>query len=450
MEFLMLAVLIALVLFAYFFENKDLVSPWFLLCLAILASYFIVLLNYTNWQVSININFVVYVTTAILAFGFGCGLINIRYRRFVFGDVNKLNKELITQSEIKSKYPANIFLFISVVCSVIYLVKICADAGSASSINQLIRNIYNNITGDDYSTGFIFTQMLEIVVAIAYINTYRLFVKLFRKDKKISAIKLIIPIIMFFVVVMIWSDRNIFLRYAIYFVCLFVLFFRENYKKTNANKKIIVYVFIVLCVAVIAFYLLGKVKQYTSNLTRMLGIYGGSGLYNFNLWIDNFNDELSFGSSTFSTFLRVIEYLFNLIGVDLNNFSLNSRFDVFITYRSTNGYVYSSNIYSALKPFVEDFGYFGVIFYPFIMGLFYQWLYVKMRRKTYSFHWILYCMLIYPTIYFPILDQLFNRFTLGFVYELFWITVIYFYAFKSKSSKKSFITYKVKQSGGAK
>jgi hypothetical protein len=59
-------------------------------------------------------------------------------------------------------------------------------------------------------------------------------------------------------------------------------------------------------------------------------------------------------------------------------------------------------------------------------------------------------MLIYSVIYFPILEQLFRRLSLGYFYELFWIAVIYYYAFKSKSKKKRFVTHKVKQMGGAK
>ena len=47
------------------------------------------------------------------------------------------------------------------------------------------------------------------------------------------------------------------------------------------------------------------------------------------------------------------------------------------------------------------------------------------KKKKYGLAWILYCMLIYPIFFFPIADQLFGRFTLGFVYELVWIIIIY-------------------------
>ena len=82
-------------------------------------------------------------------------------------------------------------------------------------------------------------------------------------------------------------------------------------------------------------------------------------------------------------------------------------------------------IYTAFKPYVEDFGCFGMVIFPFVTGMFYEWLYLKAKRGRYNYSWIIYCALIYPIIFYPILEQLFRRFHLGFVYEIFWLTVVY-------------------------
>ena len=186
--------------------------------------------------------------------------------------------------------------------------------------------------------------------------------------------------------------------------------------------------------AVICFFLFGKIKQYTSDFSQAISIYGGSGLQNFNIWIKDYNGPLLFGKATFSVFLRSLQTVFSAAGIALPIETLE-RFDSFITYTSANGYLYSSNIYSALKPFVMDFGYIGVILYPFFMGLLYQWLFLKTKRQN-GFYWVLYSMLIYPILFFPILDQLFGRLTLGFLYELFWLWAVYRYAFGKDTVKK--------------
>lgn len=444
MAFLFLAIIVAFVLIAYFLGNKDLLSPWFLVCLAIFASYAIVLLNYSNWDVNINGTFILYVTTAVLAFGIGSVVVKTLYP-VPAAPENGLIKVRVDDANLKRRYPANLFILISIVCAALYIFKLLSDAGDVSSLNGKIRAIYEKIVNENYDPGFIFNQALEVVIAVAYVNTYRLFMRLFSKKDKLSIFKLLIPIIVSLAVILISSDRNIFIRYAIYSICLFVLFFIENYKKKNANLKIVQIVIVFLLVFVLAFFLLGKTKQYSSGIFSSLSIYGGSGLYDFNLWIEEFNEPLMYGKSTFYTFLNSLQTILKPFGFDASDFGLVTRFDPFINYTSQNGYYYSSNIYTALKPYVEDFGYLGVIVYPFIIGAFYQWLFLRAKKSEYGFNWILYCMLLYPIIYFPIGEQLFRRFHLGFIYEIGWCAIIYFSVFGRKIKKTKVVKQAVSE-----
>ena len=192
---------------------------------------------------------------------------------------------------------------------------------------------------------------------------------------------------------------------------------------------------LLLFLLVIIFFLLGKSKQYSSGILKSLSIYGGSGLYDFNLWIADFDEPFLYGQSTFSTFIGVFNSIFGHLGLTLPDAQVN-RFDAFIEYQSSNGYVFSSNIYTALKPYVEDFGYFGVILFPFAIGMFYQKLYMRMRRSKYGYNWVLYCMLIYPIVFFPILEQLIRRFHLGFVYEFVWLTLVYYFVYGKIKGRK--------------
>ncbi len=432
MAFLMFAVLAALVIIAYFVGKRDLLSPWFLLCLALFVSYSIVMLNYENWEVKINEKFMLYVCTALLAWGIGGFLMRtICFRNEACSSV--LYSCYIPEKRYK-KYPINLFAILSVILAMFYISKMLIDAGDAPSFSQRIRNIYDNIVANNYSPGFVFNQMMEIVTAIAYISVYRLLKKIYSKNDKISVIKLLIPIIAFLFLIIVSTDRNIFLRFAFYSICLYVFFFSANYKKKNPNRKIIKRVVIMLLAIIIVFFLFGRIKKYSSDITGALSIYGGSGLYNFNLWIEEFSEPLMYGNSTFSTFLNTLDALFKPFGLNFSHVSID-RFDPFIEYTAANGYVYSSNIYSALKPFVEDFGYFGVIIFPLIMGILYEFLFLKSKKRSHGFSWVLYCLLIYPIMFFPILEQLFRRLHLGMLYEIGWVAIAYFFAFRRKKKK---------------
>lgn len=432
MALLMLLLLIFFTLFAFHFGGKSLVSPWFFLCLMFLASYVIILLNYENWQVQINGTFVLYICSAIIAFGVGTAIVKSMYPVCAVGHEKKLP---ITEAKIVKKYPVNLFIILSLISACGYIAKLIIDAGLSVSLSEIIRKIYDNIVSDGYSPGVIFNQMLEIVVAIAYINAFRLFIKLFAgKTDTISIVKLLIPLIIFFITVMISSDRNIFIRFAIYLICLWAFFFYENYSKKHVNSKIIFIVAIMIAIAALLFFILGRMKQYDSDFFKSVSIYAGSGLYDFNLWIADFDSStLLYGQSTFLTLLNTLNTLLQPFGINISTGI--SQFDPFLEFTSSNGYIYSSNIYTALRPYVEDFGYFGVLFFPFIIGIFYQWLYARARNNKYGFSWLLYCMLIYPIIFSPILEQLFRRFHLGFVYELFWLFVLYKCVFGRKKNE---------------
>ena len=425
MAFLMFLLLAVFLFIAYYSGKRDLLSPWFLLCLMLFATFAIVLFNYANWEVKINHLFVIYVCTAIVSFGLGGALVKSFSSTSTLSAIqsNSTVRLYVDDAKLNKRYPAYTLLAVSFGLAIIYIYKLLSDVSGAGSLGEKLRQIYNNIVYNNYSPGFIFNQMREVITAIAYVNTYRLMIKLFsRKDR---------TIVLFIVTALVTSDRNIFLRYAFYFICLYVLFFRQNCKGKDVNLKIIKKVLVLGIVALIIFFLLGKMKQYSSNLTRMISIYGGSGLYNYNLWLSENEEALRYGAATFNTFLNSFKTILGYVGINLDYQTL-SRFDKFIEFQSGNGYIYSSNIYSALKPFTEDFGYFGVILFPFIIGAIYQWLYMFAQKSKYGFAWVLYSMLIYPVLFFPIAEQLFGRFSLGFVYELFWLAVIYYFAISKK------------------
>lgn len=419
-----LLLLIAFVLIAYHSGGHDLLSPWFLLCFVFCASFCIVLINYANWDVKINYLFIVYVCTALASFGVGCAIKGKPLTK------QEARLPLLFTKRQRKNYPALSFAVLSVGLLALYAFKILSDNYVASSFSATLRAIYDkSVKG--YSPGILFTQMREVIVAIAYISAYKLLLKMFGRKGNTPYFLVVVPIVCFLFLVLLTTDRNIFLRFAIYFLCLYIVLYRAHCKKRHVNARILKWLIGFGICIVAVFFIMGRLKQYQSDLFNSISIYAGSGLYNFNLWLVDFQGPLLYGKAVFSTLMRVVQAVFGKIGVHLNLPALD-RFDPFITYTSPNGYEYSSNIYTALKPFVNDFGYFGVIFFPFIMGVFYQWLYRWARRNKSGFSLILYAALVYPIIFYPILDQFFARLTLGVVYELVWLAIIYEVAFGTR------------------
>ncbi len=189
------------------------------------------------------------------------------------------------------------------------------------------------------------------------------------------------------------------------------------------NVQIIKKAFGILIIGVVIFYYLGKLKNYTSNLERVIGLYGGSGLYNFNLFLSNeIGHTYELGKASFSNLFSI----FSSLGFTTNVLE-KVTFSEPIIFLSSTGFVYASNIYSSLRPYVLDYGYFGVIIMPFILGSLFEILYQLVKKSKYSFSWLFYAMMVYPLIYFTIDEQFFNRIHLGMLYEIFWLFLFYYY-----------------------
>ena len=80
-----------------------------------------------------------------------------------------------------------------------------------------------------------------------------------------------------------------------------------------------------------------------------------------------------------------------------------------------------------MRPFLMDFGYFGMIIFPAVLGIIFEFIFSISQRHKYDLIWVIYAASIYPIAYFTILDQFFARIHLGSVYEIFWLVVFYIY-----------------------
>ena len=154
-------------------------------------------------------------------------------------------------------------------------------------------------------------------------------------------------------------------------------------------------------------------------------------MYDFNVWIQDFNGPFQHGASTFKTTLSALQSIVERLNGGIVQAGVN-RFDEFVTYRAPNGYVFKSNIYSALRPYVEDFGYAGVIIFPFISGVLFEFLYRVAKKRKGGYAWIFFAMQIYPIVFYPVQEQLFRRWHLGIIYEIGLSAIIYCICYRRK------------------
>ena len=407
---------------SYIIGKKDFLSPWFILCFMFLTCLLVTLFNMSNWDVNYTYKGTIYLVVGIGSWGIGSIIAKGCHMHV------KVCDKHICCLHCK-QYPAEWVGCISVILLALYWYKMMHFSGGYINVFKVLRVIYDK-TVEGNSLGFITNQIFIINGTLAYISIYQILKK--RPNKK-KLLVYILPIGCYGLCMLISTDRNTFLRFFIYTGCLFVLKSREKIKK-NVNIKIIKKTVPLVMIGVIAFFLMGKAKNYQSNFGRAISIYCGSGIYAFNLLVSSWGKKTHlYGMSTFYTVFEILKKF----GVPFGDLS-QYRFENFISYTAKGGEYFSTNVYTALKRYFEDFGVGGIIIIPMITGFIYELFYKYVKRSEKDLPKIYYAMLIYPVVYYPIMEQLCTRLHLGTVYEVVWMYIM-FNIFCRNSNKKKVI-----------
>ncbi|WP_449463510.1 O-antigen polymerase [Streptococcus suis] len=400
--------------------RKNFATPSVLLLLSFLMASLLIFINYKNWDISLSFHFVVYVLTAIISFILSTHLVHSFLK-----NSSKIPSLSLQKLQVLSRPRASLMLIMTVAFS-IYSILYIRRVGFSLDLTTILSTAYSsNVLNSGYSGSFLETQMLKIITGIAYINYYQFLLSKFVVKMNFSQFINFYNIVLFLITATLSTDRNILLRFFIYALVLWILFFFDINKESmrDINFKIIRSLVIYGIVILISLFLAGRIKGYVSDFQRSIGLYGGSGLNNFNLFLNNFNgQELQWGRVTFNS-LRVLVQTF--LGIE--EYSGLAMFDIPIVFKSSTGFVYISNVYSALRPFVLDFGYIGMLLFPAMVGIFFEILFSTAINRKFDFSWIFYSATVYSLIYFSIQEQFFARMHLGSLYEIFWLSIFYLY-----------------------
>lgn len=403
-----------------FYRWRSLIRPSVVFLLSIVLASSIIMFNQRNWDVVLSSRFMLYTLTAIASFFIGTLVTDYLLLRKK-SPISDISKE--TVSVLAS--PSKLLFYVAILAMIAYVFLIFRGIELSPDVSFMLRQIYDRNVEHNGSNTFIVNQLVKLLTAIANISFFQFLLDKYVVKTGKGQWAHGVAILLFLLMAAISTDRNILLRFFIYCIVLWILFFTAQHKGkiTQDHLKPLLKLALYLLLAIAIFYLFGKLKGYKSDFGRSISLYGGSGLYNFNLYLkDAFPIQYQWGAVTFRSFLGVLGRL----GID----SLVQKgpvFSEFIIYESSTGFMYESNIYSAMRPFVEDFGYGGVVILPFIMGLFFETMYSFTRKSQYGFSWILYALTIYPLAYFSILEQFFSRFHLGSLYEIGWVLILYWY-----------------------
>lgn len=411
MIFLLFFVLIMLTMFSYFFSRSEFISPSFILSSTYLVGIFIAILNFNTWG-DISLITMLVVLTGVASFLIGCAMpMNRTFTLKVKKNTAKKLNVNDTENEIDINYSLIIFaIFIMTVVVYFYFRYIFSNAilaGSSGSINGLFsyaRSIDAN-SSNYQRIGRFLTLGIYFSKAIGYVTMYVLLRDyIYKPKKKLSKSKrFLLGVILFIylVITVLSTGRTAFMYFIIYTMIVASIFYkiRRGWSKSSNIKvfKIILFSLVIILVAFRIIDLTLRKSIYGSewSLWTQISRYFASQFYALDIWLDN--PTQSTGYEDTETMYNLYSIL-NILGADIHIGS-NALEGITVSGLSTN-------IYTALRRYIHDFGYVGMVIIQFITGLIFTNWFNKIRNSNTinDTSIIFYASLIY-TVAFNVIEE---------------------------------------------
>lgn len=409
MTIILLFTLLLILVIIQLIEHGDILSPSSLLSISFIISVLVVVINGSKWGYDYSGASMFVVISTIIVFFMG----------ELFSKSLKIESNLsinIDYKILKIKYPVLIILIMLIILFLDYYEVVKSNSFSIQNIGSALSSMRSEL-GDGETKGLI-GRLVPINKAIAYIAIY-IIMHNFILIKKYPSFIEVLPILIFICNGFLTTGRTTFLRLIIYIVILASILVNIKYNYSFSAKKQIIKIALISFLAFFVIFifsgrLLGKGLYNTP--FEYFSYYTGSSIYLFNNYVNEngltSNSEF-FGYNTLYTLHNFLRKL-GFSDIPSNSLPLEMQY---IPH-------FYSNLYTANRRYLQDFGFFGMTIIQFLMGFFYGRFYylVKKYRKT-NFSLVLYSAICYPLIEFAIEERFFTN-LLTFT-NLYWLFILW-------------------------
>lgn len=416
---IMIFLLIVLLFVCYSVFNRDLLYPPVIAVAMFLFSSVVGLLRYDAWNIADYSGFtVLLIMTGLLSFIFSSFLVYQIFPHNYTKNITPFHRERI---ELNGLFLC-IVIAVLLVHDYLYYSFILKNVESMRVFGLSVGLMINYFRNMGYTETVrlaepIYLQILSVLSYIAGIFSLFIFAhnSIFNRLKK-QEFLLAIIIILNLCYNLLNSNRGALLRLLAELICCYYVFWSMKSGWVQViNKKFIklslrVLVFFIPCFIALAFFTgrYGDIEKFDISrfeALNYLSIYSSSGVRNFDLYVKQpVIDDKIIGKESFYGINRFL----------YNRFDIGVFYDPNLEFRSIKG-KNTGNIYTAFRRYYADFGIIGLILLPFIMGVFFSYIYCKakcdVRKNKVTFFLLMFVSLSYCIFYFPI-DDTFYHFNL--------------------------------------
>lgn len=437
MIFFLFILLILLLFFTAILNDYDIMSPdiW------VVSGYVIgaagSALNYKIWgDISSITVFVVIITISSFLVGSAAGKhlrLRTRKQENCTFPIRETKRHL-------SKLFAVIMNVVMIVVAFFYLRYMYINSilgGNTGGWQHMFSYARVALSGDNFlQMGFGLSFSIKLCFGFAYVQTYILIQDIIYRGRRSVRLCDAISIFLYFIHALLSGGRTKMLYYVVFIITVAIILYRNKNNWNKSSRRAgLKYILLGVVFGLSFFWIIDK--------TVRGSVYGST----FTLW-DQLFKYISSSINAFDVYLKdpsrmeffaETETLYPLISI-LNKLGANIPFSnnalEFVSFGKTA--IVSTNIYTASRRYIHDFGYIGLITMMFIQGVIYRsWYETIKARRIQGLKLLFYGVLVYPVAFYFIEERFLNDlFTLTMIFQM--LCIALFWKLSKKSAEKQF------------
>jgi oligosaccharide repeat unit polymerase len=377
--------------------GNDVLSPSIGFTLPFIVSLCFLIINVNSWNISIQSRTFFVILIGIIALFLG----ELITRTFFINKHKKLSKtvskESFSQVLEPKKIATNLIIIYMLVILAWYFHHVYTTAMLFQKTDITLLSAYRNAEkaiNPILKLGITSSLAISYFYLLAFLDNYI--------NLGIKKIKYLIPVLLFFIMSILSSGRMDVLYLIISGFAISYILYKKKYGWRNTlNLKVVRIGVIFFLSFFVVFYFLGIFtgKSNIDSFFNIISHYGGSSIAALDSFLVNFDyDIANFGSET----LHGVTNFFRIFGVEI---TLTG--DRILEFVHLGTMPHRTNIYTAFRRLLNDYGYLGMILIQFFTGIFYSVIYLKNKYNMYKNEkfGILFYVFLYRFLVLEVIDE---------------------------------------------
>lgn len=399
-------ILVGLLGIAFIVSKYDVMHPFVILMCTMTFSFSMMITKADAWHMHFSTFAGIILVTSLITFGIGAlwsdwNLKKIKNSEQPLDEIQKLEPPLHIKNIIYWSSILLMIVFLYFNFNTVYMTSLkLGNTNGYSGMIRTVRLAQEHGLTTAFSRWYSYRDTFS--TSFTYFSLYIFFYNIFFAQKPFwQSIKYLMPVVFYIPMLILSGGRLGLLQFVVFVITVSSFLYQKKHNFDLESRKITIVGFILSGIGFLLLFLgfgffTGKVSFNGRDPFTILVHYAGLSMPAFSSFLNSsFLEMDSIGNSTLWDLTRK----FAVFGLNV------PAPTIFLTFIDFNGT--TTNVYTAMRRYINDYGYIGMYFIMFFLGMFYTAIYNLIRFKCKNSVWIIIYAMICLPLYFSINDDMF-------------------------------------------